>query len=397
MSNFKLFGKNLRSFSVIVLLASTVITAVLGGYTLGSAAPSQSTDIPVRVEDPIVILQQTSPLSLFPGETKHFNVTVQNIADLNYTIALNFQLNDSAYQFAYVTFSSFTYSVVPGAQVLQCWLSISAEAPPANLMLTVSRRYGAQPSAGPTPTPSATPTPTAPPNQTEPINSTLPPSVVLFGAGAKWASPNGTNALYISWRDNYDAHGLTDGKEWGPWDAVSTMDTWKAEITQVLQQDGFAITYAGDMPENLTGYDLVVIEAFYAIEPRHNTLIRNFVADGGGVVILGGTPCFFSAYCKDRWPYRFGGTDLTSMEDWFGYQNYVNVGGSAYAVSDNPFGTSILADDRLFYTSGYSAASVDAAVNNTQVIARYDVGTPFAFTHEFIAGRVYWQGHIWPY
>jgi len=175
------------------------------------------------------------------------------------------------------------------------------------------------------------------------------------------------------------------------------MDTWKAETTQVLQQDGFAITYAGDMPENLTGYNLVVIEAFYAIEPRHNALVRDFVANGGGVVMLGCTPCFFSAYCKDRWPYRFGGTDLTSLEDWFGYQNYVNVGGSAFAVSDNLLGTSILSSDKLFYTSGISAASLSGPANNTQIIAQYNVGTPFAFTHEFGAGRVYWQGHIWPY
>ena len=235
-------------------------------------------------------------------------------------------------------------------------------------------------------------------------NSTLPPSVTLLGGGAKWAAPNGTSALYISWKECWIAHGTTDGVDWGPWDPESTYDTWRAEITQVLQQDGFTITYTGDMPQNLTGYDLVVIEAFWAIEPHHQSLVRNFVANGGGVVMLGATPCFFSVYCKDRWPYRAGewptgpgGTDLTSLQDWFGYRYYVNVGGSAYACDNNPFGTSVLTSDQLFYTAGYSAASVDTLGNNTQVIAQYDSGTAFAFTHEFGAGRVYWQGHIYPF
>ena len=243
---------------------------------------------------------------------------------------------------------------------------------------------------------------------------------MLFGGGAKWASPNGTKALYISWRDNYDAHGLTDGQNWGPWFDVPTMDTWKAEIIQALQQGNFTVTTVGDISQNLSGYDLVVLEAFWAIEPRHQTLIKNFISNGGGVVMLGGTPCFFSVYCKDRWPYRAGqwptgpgGTDLTSLSDWFGYKNYVNVGGSAYSSINNPFGTSLLTSDKLFCTSGGSAASVSNPAGNTTVIAQYnsratpatspylyaplDMNTPFAFIHTYGAGRVYWQGHIWPF
>ena len=189
------------------------------------------------------------------------------------------------------------------------------------------------------------------------------------------------------------------------------MDLWKTGMIQVLQQNGFNVTCAGDMPQSLIGYDLVVIEAYWGLEPEDNQLIRGFLGNGGGVAMVCITPCMLSVYCKDRWPYRLGGTDLTSLSDWFGYQSYGNVGGGAYACTDNPFGTSLKQSDRLFYTSGSSAATVMNPVGNVTVIARYDSGTSpsmgpptqfaptqngavFAFTHEFGAGRVYWQGHI---
>ena len=107
-----------------------------------------------------------------------------------------------------------------------------------------------------------------------------------------------------------------------------------------------------------------------------------------------------------------GGTDLTSLSDWFGYQNYANVGGSAYSSADNPFDTALLSSDELFYTAGGSAASVYNPVGNTTVIAQYKSATqtappapfgiphansPFAFIHTYGAGRLYWQGHIWPF
>jgi hypothetical protein len=194
------------------------------------------------------------------------------------------------------------------------------------------------------------------------------------------------------------------------------MDTWRNETTQALQNDGFNVTYAGGIPQNLTGYDLVVIEAAWgAVHPSDSDTISNFVDNGGGVCMFCITPCFFIVNCTDRWPYRFGGTDLSAIADWFGYNTYFNLGGSAYPSFDHPLGTSLLTTDQIFYTSGSSAASVNGPVdNNTQVVAQYqgtsgmpppfpffDSSTnspaPFAFTHTFGAGRVYWQAHMWPF
>jgi hypothetical protein len=402
------------------LLIATITVPPFAVYVVGNIS-SQSATIPVKVEDPIEILNYSTGINLYPGQTKEFSLTVQNIADVTYRIALDFQLNDSSYQSRYVTFENTVFTIAPGEQILNASLTVQADAPPASLFLTISRRSDAEPSTTVAPTQSPeTPQPTQSSSPTDNSNTILPPSVVLFGGGAKWASPNGTKALYISWRDNYDVHGLTDGQDWGPWFDVPTMDTWKGEIVQALQQDGFTVTSVGDIPQSLSGYDLVVLEAFWAIEPRHQTLIKNFVSNGGGVVMLGLTPCFFSVYCKDDWPYRAGqwptgpgGTDLTSLSDWFGYETYVNVGGSAYSSINNPFGTSLQISDKLFYTAGGSAASVFNPVGNTTVIAQYNseetpvtspslyappyMNTPFAFIHTYGAGRVYWQGHIWPF
>jgi uncharacterized membrane protein len=173
------------------------------------------------------------------------------------------------------------------------------------------------------------------------------------------------------------------------------MNNSRLSIAQILGQAGFEVHFAGDIPQNLSGYNLVVVEAYYAVEPRHNALFRDYLANGGGVVILGGVPCYFSVDCKDMWPYRLGGMDLTSLQDWFGCRYYVNTGGTARTTVNNPLGTTILTSDTLVDSQGYSNAAVSSRSNSTQVIALWDDGamfTPiFAFTHEYGEGRVYYQ------
>jgi hypothetical protein len=98
--------------------------------------------IPFEVKEPIEILNYTSELSFFPGETKYLNVTVQNHASLSYNVTLDFQLNDSVYQAAYVTFSDEIYTVEPGQQDLVVWIMVDAAAPPITCSLTVKLKRG---------------------------------------------------------------------------------------------------------------------------------------------------------------------------------------------------------------------------------------------------------------
>jgi len=357
--------RNISFLCLILLLASTVSSGIIAGYS-----PS-SESIPMEVKEPIEISNYPMGFSLFPGETEEFNVTVQNLASVNYSVTLGFRLNDTEYQAEYVTFSNKTYAVIPGEQTLAAWLKVSPQAPNGNFLVTVSAIRGGEeaPTSQPSPSPELS----------------LAPTLELLGSGARWAAGNGSSALVINWKDTYDAHHLADGVEWGPWPEESTMDNWSQSILQALEKAGFNVESAGDIPENLADYDLVVIHSYWAVEPTHSSLLSDYVSNGGSVVILAGVPCYLNVYCKDWWP---GGS---ALPEWLGGGFYVNAGGTATVTVNSPFGTSLLAGDTLLHTDGYSCAAVSAPANNGQVVAQWSSGSVFAFTNEFGQGRVYYQ------
>jgi hypothetical protein len=218
---------------------------------------------------------------------------------------------------------------------------------------------------------------------------TLPPSLKLLGGASKWAAGNGTKALYVDWKDNWLAPHSADGVNWGPWPA--DMDNQRFSVGEALTEYGLNVVYAADIPENLTGYDLVVLDAYYAVEPKQEPLIRDFIQKGGGVVLLTGVPCYLVAYCKDFHPYRFGGSDLSSIQEWFGASCYVNTGGYASVTVDSPFGLPLMKGDALFEGTGYSTSSVTGLNNDSQAVAEWGTGETFAFNHLYGAGRVYYQ------
>lgn len=91
----------------------------------------------VEIKEPIEILQYPSSLSLYPGETKEFNVTINNHASVNYSVVLDFSLDNATYEKNYVTFSNDIYLVVPGQQNLAAWLTVEPYAPAANVTLSI--------------------------------------------------------------------------------------------------------------------------------------------------------------------------------------------------------------------------------------------------------------------
>jgi len=370
-------AKKTRRPRVFLAISLLISIAALGSLAACAVSPIS---IPLEVKEPLEILGYPSGFSLYPGETATFEITVQNHAPITYFVQFDFRLNDTEYQDRYVTFSNHNYSIAPGTQNLSAWLTIAPNAPPANLMITVSRKTD-------TPTPSPTPAPTPA------FNISLSPSLKLLGGGARWASPEGKYALYINHKDNWEAHHLTDGINWGPWFPEEVMDKWRTAVAITLEREGFEVTFKGDAPEDLSEYDLVVFEAFWAVEPKHAPLVREYLSNGGGVVIWGGVPCHFSVYCKDRWPYRLGGTDLSSFQDWFGAQLFVNTNGNAKLGVDNPFGTQ-LCNNEIVYSGLGSEKAVTMLSNDTQIIALWGTDSVFAFTHEYNEGRVYYQGEI---
>jgi hypothetical protein len=360
----------IKSFVFAAILLASI--GAVGGYTV------QPESVSLEVREPLEVLPSNFGLSLFPGETLQFNVTVENHASVSYNASLIFMLNDTSYQDKFVSFSNYIYMIEPGAQTLDAWISVSGTAPAVELELTVNITRDIEPLPAP-----------APP-------SNLAPSLTLFGAGARWAAGNGTSALYINWFDNYVAHHFSDGADWGPYWREGQLGEIKNVTVNVLEQQGFTVKCVGDVPSDISGYDLVVFEAWFAIEPQHSQVVRDYLAGGGNVVIIGGAPCYFATYCKDLWPYLSGGENLASMQDWFGSAQYVNSGGTASLVVDKPFGTSLEAESTVYHIDAYGCYSLAAMSDDAQVIARWGngAGSVYAFTHEYGNGRVYYQAEM---
>ena len=222
-------------------------------------------------------------------------------------------------------------------------------------------------------------------------SGTLPPTLTLLGGASKWAAGKGTTALYVDFKDNWLIHHQTDGANWGPWSREAAYDNLRFSVGEALTDYGLNVVYAGDIPENLTGYDLLVLDAYYAVEPKHEPLIRDFIQNGGGVVLLGGVPTYLVVYCKDYWPYLYGGSDLGSIQEWFGASCYVNTGGYANVTVNNPFSLPLMKGDTLVEGRGYSCASVTGLNNDSQTVAEWGTGETFAFSHLYGPGRVYYQ------
>jgi hypothetical protein len=123
-----------------VVLVSGIGSGVLGYYVW------RTLTIPLEVKEPIEILHYPSQLSLYPGETEEFNITVQNHASVNYSVTLDFSLDNTTYQNNYVTFSNEIYTVIPGQQNLTAWVMVESHAPQVNASLTIDFKRGPYPS-----------------------------------------------------------------------------------------------------------------------------------------------------------------------------------------------------------------------------------------------------------
>lgn len=368
--------QSIRIKALIILAILLASTGIMGTY-----AAFESTTVPLEVKESLELLAYNPNLSLYPGETLQLSVPVENHASVSYNASLTFSLNDTGYKEKFVNFSTTIYTVVAGTSSLDAWLYVSSTAPAAQLQLTISITRDVE--SSPTPTPAPTPS-----------MDGLSSSMQLFAAGARWAGQNGTSVLYVNWYDNYMAHHFSDGANWGPYWREGQLGAIKNITVKALQQQGFTVTCVGDVPNDLSSYDLVVFEAWFAIEPKHVQQIRDYLSNGGNVVVIGGAPCYFATYCKDLWPYVSGGENLASMEDWFGSARFVNSGGTANLVVDKPFGLPLQNQSQIYHIDAYGCYALTSMGNDTQIIGRWADGAVYAFTHEYGNGRVYYQAEM---
>jgi len=131
MKNVVIGKYAIPSWILGVALASICISAFALYATL-------TFTIPFEVKEPLEILDYPSQVSLYPGDTFYFNVTIANHASQNYTVFLTFSLGNTTYDWSYVTFSNTTYTVESGINNLPAWLVVSGAAPPISATLTVN-------------------------------------------------------------------------------------------------------------------------------------------------------------------------------------------------------------------------------------------------------------------
>ncbi len=213
-------------------------------------------------------------------------------------------------------------------------------------------------------------------------DSPLSPSLDLLGSGSRWAAKEGTSALVIDWKTNIAAN----PNPYAP--TQGEMDKWHDDDLSTLTKYGFTIEFAAEIPENMTDYDLVLMQAYYALEPRHEPILRNYINNGGGLVLWSGSETYLVTYCKDFW---IGVHDLTAIQEWFGAGTYFNDGGIASISVDNPFGLSLIAGETILESNYNNAAIGSLHVDDTNVMARWSSGSVFAYCHEYGEGRVYYQ------
>ena len=117
-------------------LMAVILVSAVGSGALGYYIWTRLT-IPLEIKEPIEILDYPPQLSLYPGENKSFQISLVNHASVNYSVILDFSLENTTYQDNHVTFSNEIYRVAPGQQNLTAWLMVESNAPPINTSLSV--------------------------------------------------------------------------------------------------------------------------------------------------------------------------------------------------------------------------------------------------------------------
>lgn len=151
-------------------------------------------------------------------------------------------------------------------------------------------------------------------------------------------------------------------------------------IDEMLTQAGLSVKHFNAIPSDLSDYDLLIVSDNGACNSTTANYIRTFVQNGGGAVVMSGTP------------YSLAGdsADLSSIKDWLGAGLYGNDGGYATVTVPNPFGTDLLIDDKV----DYSAANLSAAVYNLEadasLISKWSSNGTHSFYYRFDQGRVFY-------
>ncbi|MFO7891694.1 MAG: FlgD immunoglobulin-like domain containing protein [bacterium] len=157
-------------------------------------------------------------------------------------------------------------------------------------------------------------------------------------------------------------------------------------ISDILHQLKFNVTTSTTIPANLSSYDLVICREYSACTPSTASYISNYVKNGGGAILMGGTP---STFCG-------GGYSCSDISEWFGTSQYSNVDVSYAKIAfDNPLGTSLMKHDVIEECTGWGGAAVTDVNSDATILAEWDYGSDniHSFIRSYQNGRVgFWAG-----
>jgi hypothetical protein len=127
----------IRSHQVSLVLILILEVCIVGPIAFALTYTWETEVTKSVATGPLSITSFPSVINTNPGENETLNISIENTANIDYVVTLYFVLNDTAYQQAYMNFSSTVYTISPGSNNITAWCETSVEAPPARLSFTV--------------------------------------------------------------------------------------------------------------------------------------------------------------------------------------------------------------------------------------------------------------------
>ncbi|MGD0805237.1 MAG: hypothetical protein ABSA11_14325 [Candidatus Bathyarchaeia archaeon] len=197
-------------------------------------------------------------------------------------------------------------------------------------------------------------------NPQTPTTRSATPSLTLLGAGAHWAANGGNRTLYVNWIDYSLAHPGHPTEFNPPPNATKIVSS----VISALNDTGLIVNRSAEIPSDLSRYSVVVIDCYWVGNPSDSQILRNYIFNGGGVVLISGTPPYFVKNDKTLHPLQ---NDLSEIADWLGASSYYNVEGQAQITVNNPLGTSLHLNQMVFSGPWSQAAIFDLRPGATPV------------------------------
>jgi len=166
----------------------------------------------------------------------------------------------------------------------------------------------------------------------------------------------------------------------------------KDVVTDIFERNGYLITDSYYIPAEMSIYGVVYISNYRACYQETANYVKNYLKSGGGVILVGGSPCYFSYSTSSS--SNVCNKNMGGIAEWFGASWYDNRGGYAHVALNNPLGTSLTAGDLLHYSSSPWAAAVFFLNPNSTVLATWDAGGAYAFIYEYQDGRVFYHAGV---